>query len=102
MICHEKSTLQIFAKPDITCDPLHELICNGASQLIGTVVEAKLESICYNMLNILPCRHASMPSTITGYLLQQIIQTAIDDVKIKVPKVKGIVAATKYTLTTYF
>ncbi|MGP1924606.1 MAG: hypothetical protein ACTS73_07000 [Arsenophonus sp. NEOnobi-MAG3] len=29
MICHEKSTLQISAKPDIICDPLCEFICNA-------------------------------------------------------------------------
>ncbi|MGP1924098.1 MAG: hypothetical protein ACTS73_04065 [Arsenophonus sp. NEOnobi-MAG3] len=34
MICHEKSTLQISAKSNITYDPFHKLIRNGASQLI--------------------------------------------------------------------
>ncbi len=33
MICHEKSTLQISTKPDIICDPMHELISNSASQV---------------------------------------------------------------------
>ncbi|MGP1923555.1 MAG: hypothetical protein ACTS73_00915 [Arsenophonus sp. NEOnobi-MAG3] len=30
----KKSTLQISEKPDISCDPFHELIRNGARQLI--------------------------------------------------------------------
>ncbi|MGP1924752.1 MAG: hypothetical protein ACTS73_07860 [Arsenophonus sp. NEOnobi-MAG3] len=34
MIYHEKPTLQLSAKPDITCDLLHELIRNSASHLI--------------------------------------------------------------------
>ncbi|MGP1924574.1 MAG: hypothetical protein ACTS73_06780 [Arsenophonus sp. NEOnobi-MAG3] len=45
MICHEKSTIQISAKPDITCDPLHELIRNAARQLIATYFDAELKAM---------------------------------------------------------
>ncbi|MGP1925026.1 MAG: hypothetical protein ACTS73_09445 [Arsenophonus sp. NEOnobi-MAG3] len=46
MICHEKSTLQVFAKPDITCNPLNELIHNGARQLIAIIlVEDELNAM---------------------------------------------------------
>ncbi|MGP1924689.1 MAG: hypothetical protein ACTS73_07495 [Arsenophonus sp. NEOnobi-MAG3] len=46
MICHEKVyLLQVFTKLDISCDPLHKFICNGASRhLIATVVEVELEA----------------------------------------------------------
>ncbi|MGP1924513.1 MAG: hypothetical protein ACTS73_06430 [Arsenophonus sp. NEOnobi-MAG3] len=36
MIYHEKSTIKLSAKLDITCDALHELIHNNTRQLITT------------------------------------------------------------------
>ncbi|MGP1924362.1 MAG: hypothetical protein ACTS73_05565 [Arsenophonus sp. NEOnobi-MAG3] len=43
-ICHEKSTIQLLEKPDITCDPLHELIRNPGWQLIASAAEIELEA----------------------------------------------------------
>ncbi|WP_430359306.1 hypothetical protein [Symbiopectobacterium sp. RP] len=41
----KKSTLQVSAEPDIAADPLHELIRNGAMQLIAAAVEVELEAM---------------------------------------------------------
>ncbi|MGG2143154.1 hypothetical protein ACD630_21395 [Symbiopectobacterium sp. RP] len=41
----KKSTLQVSAEPDIAGDPLHELIRNGARQLIAAVVDVELEAM---------------------------------------------------------
>ncbi|MGP1924120.1 MAG: hypothetical protein ACTS73_04205 [Arsenophonus sp. NEOnobi-MAG3] len=40
MICHEKSTLQVSVKLNITCDLLHKLIPNAAKKPIANAVEA--------------------------------------------------------------
>ncbi|MGP1925073.1 MAG: hypothetical protein ACTS73_09730 [Arsenophonus sp. NEOnobi-MAG3] len=46
MICHEKYIIQLSAKSDITCDPLHELIRKGTRQLIAIAAfRLKLEAM---------------------------------------------------------
>ncbi|CRL46322.1 hypothetical protein SGGMMB4_04829 [Sodalis glossinidius str. 'morsitans'] len=56
----KKSTLQVSAEPDITGDPLHELIRHGAKQLMAAVVEAELEAMLNAVLTM-----GVMPSSVT-------------------------------------
>ncbi|MGG2143910.1 IS256 family transposase [Symbiopectobacterium sp. RP] len=83
----KKSTLQVSAEPDIAADPLHELIRNGARQLIAAAVEAELEAMLQQHAErrLDDGRHAVVRN---GYLPPRTIQTGIGDVEIKVPKVR--------------
>ncbi|RLR18329.1 IS256 family transposase, partial [Sodalis-like symbiont of Bactericera trigonica] len=83
----KKSTLQVSTGPDIAGDPLHELIRNGARQLIAAAVEVELEAMLqqYAERCLDDGRHAVVRN---GYLPQRTIQTGIGDVEIKVPKVR--------------
>ncbi|CRL46411.1 hypothetical protein SGGMMB4_05029 [Sodalis glossinidius str. 'morsitans'] len=56
----KKSTLQVSAEPDITSEPLHELIRHSAKQLIAAVVEAELEAMLNAVLTM-----GVMPSSVT-------------------------------------
>ncbi|GKP62601.1 hypothetical protein NUKP47_17690 [Klebsiella quasipneumoniae] len=40
-----KSTLQVLSEPAEPTDPLHDLLRNGARQLIANAVEAELEAM---------------------------------------------------------
>lgn len=84
----KKSTLQVSAEPDITGAPLHELIRNGARQLIAAAVEAELEAMRQQHAErrLDDGRHAVVRN---GYLPQRTIQTGIGDVEVKVPKVRA-------------
>ncbi|MGG2141831.1 IS256 family transposase [Symbiopectobacterium sp. RP] len=83
----KKSTLQVSAEPDIAGDPLHELIRNGARQLIAAAVEVELEAMLQQHAErcLDDGRHAVVRN---GYLPPRTIQTGIGDVEIKVPKVR--------------
>ncbi|MGG2141013.1 IS256 family transposase [Symbiopectobacterium sp. RP] len=85
----KKSTLQVSAEPDIAADPLHELIRNGARQLIAAAVEVELEAMLQQHAErrLDDERHAVVRN---GYLPPRTIQTGIGDVEIKVPKVREL------------
>lgn len=82
-----KSTLKALPEPDTAIDPLHELIRNGARQLIASAVDAEL--------NVMLSQYAEyrlddgrLAVVRNGYLPSRTIQTGIGDVEIKVPKVR--------------
>ncbi|CRL45440.1 hypothetical protein SGGMMB4_03154 [Sodalis glossinidius str. 'morsitans'] len=61
MIRHEKVyPTGVSAEPDITGEPLHELIRHGARQLMAAVVEAELEAMLNAVLTM-----GVMPSSVT-------------------------------------
>ncbi|MGP1924105.1 MAG: hypothetical protein ACTS73_04110 [Arsenophonus sp. NEOnobi-MAG3] len=45
ILYHEKSTIQLSAKANITSDLLHELIRNSTRKLIATAVKIKLKAM---------------------------------------------------------
>ncbi|MGP1924300.1 MAG: hypothetical protein ACTS73_05200 [Arsenophonus sp. NEOnobi-MAG3] len=70
----EKSTRQVSTKPDITSNPLHELICNGARQLIVIAVELDEFEAMLNAGMLMAGGHA--PAIVhNGYLPQRTIPT---------------------------
>ncbi|MGP1924801.1 MAG: hypothetical protein ACTS73_08140 [Arsenophonus sp. NEOnobi-MAG3] len=88
MICHEKSTLQVFTKPDITSDPLHELIRNGAREVdIPTAVEVELEAMLRNMLKT-TLSIAVILRLCNDYFHSKLYQSGVSDVEIKVLKIR--------------
>lgn len=52
-----KSTLQVLPEPVEATDPLHELLRNGAQQLIASAVEAQVGSLtaatCHGLRRLL-------------------------------------------------
>ncbi|MGP1925017.1 MAG: hypothetical protein ACTS73_09390 [Arsenophonus sp. NEOnobi-MAG3] len=70
MICYEKSTIQISAKPDISCDPLHQLIRNPARNLIATALKLSLKPCCDNVLNVAFSTGTHCSVVCNSYLLQ--------------------------------
>lgn len=83
-----KSTLQAVQQPEPEArDALHELIREGARQLIATAVDAELEA----MLKSYPDHRDSEGRRAVvrnGFLPERTIQTGVGDVEIKVPKVR--------------
>ena len=83
-----KSTLHALSQPEtIGSDPLHELIRQGARDLIARAVEAELEALL--------SRHADLTTgdgrqvvVRNGYLPERTIQTGVGDVDIRVPKIR--------------
>lgn len=69
------------------CDPLTELLKNGAKNLIKQAVEAELSNMLsqYEGLKLLDGRQAVVRN---GYLPERIVQTGIGEVSVEVPKVR--------------
>lgn len=82
-----KSTLQSIQQPEVESDPLHELIRNGARDIIGAAVEAELAQLLahYSALKDEQGRQAVVRN---GYLPERSVQTGVGDVAVKVPKVR--------------
>lgn len=82
-----KSTLQVLPEPVAATDPLHELIRDGARQLIASAVEAELAIMLshYAERRLDDGRQAVVRN---GFLPERTIQTGIGDVSVRVPKVR--------------
>ncbi|MBD1573895.1 IS256 family transposase [Vibrio sp. S17_S38] len=82
-----KSTLQVLPEPVEATDPLHELLRNGAQQLIASAVEAELAVM---LAQFAECRLDDGRQAVVrnGFLPERTIQTGIGDVSVKVPKVR--------------
>lgn len=81
-------TLQAVQQPSPeSTDPLHDLIREGARQLIATAVNAELESMLksYSHQRDSEGRRAVVRN---GYLPQRSIQTGVGEVAVQVPKVR--------------
>ncbi|MGP1924250.1 MAG: hypothetical protein ACTS73_04935 [Arsenophonus sp. NEOnobi-MAG3] len=86
MICYEEvSTLQIFEKPDISCDPFHKLIRNGARQLIGPPpLKLNLKPCCgsHDEYIALSTWHP-YPSFITVIYLNELYRLVLEMLRLK-------------------
>ena len=83
-----KSTLHALSQPDLLAeDPLHELLRQGARDLIAKAVEAELLTLLERHADQLTDdgRRAVVRN---GYLPRRTIQTGVGDVEIQVPKVR--------------
>jgi len=81
-------TLQALSQPEPQmADPLHELLREGARDLIAKAVEAELASFLaqYDDQRLEDGRKAVVRN---GYLPKRSVQTGIGDVDIKIPKVR--------------
>ncbi len=77
-----------FEKPEQSIDPLQELIRNGARQLIQTAIESELSELLYrNCDKVSDSGHAGVVRN--GYLPERELQTGIDPVKVRIPKVRS-------------
>ncbi|MDN3558274.1 IS256 family transposase, partial [Halomonas maura] len=82
------STLRALSQPEPeTADPLHELLRQGARDLIAKAVEAELATFLaqYADTTLEDGRQAVVRN---GYLPERTVQTGIGDVTVKVPKVR--------------
>lgn len=83
-----KSTLQAVTQPDAgATDPLHELLRQGARDLIAKAVEAELSTFLeqYADKTLEDGRRAVVRN---GYLPERTVQTGVGDVEVKVPRVR--------------
>ncbi|ANB03909.1 IS256 family transposase [Ectothiorhodospira sp. BSL-9] len=83
-----KSTLQAVSQPEPQAtDPLHELLRQGARDLIAQAVEAELATFLaqYAEQRLDDGRQAVVRN---GYLPERTVQTGIGDVSVQVPKVR--------------
>ncbi len=82
------STLQALSQPEPdVADPLHQLLREGARDLIAKAVEAEMASFLaqYDDQRLEDGRKAVVRN---GYLPKRSVQTGIGDVDIKIPKVR--------------
>ena len=83
-----KSNLHALSQPEtVTDDPLHDLIRQGARDLIARAVETELESLLsqYADLTTPDGRQAVVRN---GHLPKRTIQTGVGDVEVQVPKIR--------------
>lgn len=83
-----KSNLHALSQPEVTPnDPLHELIRQGARDLIAKAVESELQCLLdqYADVSTPDGRQAVVRN---GYLPKRTVQTGVGDVDIQVPKVR--------------
>lgn len=83
-----KSNLHALSQPEMTInDPLHELIRQGARDLIARAVETELEGLLSQHADIKTAggRQAVVRN---GHLPKRTIQTGVGDVEVQVPKVR--------------
>ena len=83
-----KSNLHALSQPEVAGnDPLHELIRQGARDLIAQAVETELESL------LKQCADVKTPDgrravVRNGHLPKRTVQTGVGDVEVQVPKVR--------------
>lgn len=83
-----KNKIISFEKPAEFSDPIHELIRNGAKQLIQSAIESELQALLERYQDVsTPSGHASVVRN--GYLPERELQTGIGPVAVKVPKVRS-------------
>jgi transposase-like protein len=82
-----KSTLQSISQPQVESDPLHELIRNGARDIVSAAVEAEVGQLLahYSGLKDEQGRQAVVRN---GHLPERTVQSGVGDVTVKVPKVR--------------
>ncbi|UZD65692.1 IS256 family transposase [Marinobacter sp. AN1] len=83
-----KSNLHALSQPEVASnDPLHELIRQGARDLIAQAVETELESLLrqYEDIKAPDGRKAVVRN---GHLPKRTVQTGVGDVEVQVPKVR--------------
>ena len=83
-----KSNLHALSQPEVVSnDPLHELIRQGARDLIAQAVETELESLLkqYADVKTPDGRRAVVRN---GHLPKRTVQTGVGDVEVQVPKVR--------------
>ena len=83
-----KSNLHALSQPEVSGnDPLHELIRQGARDLIARAVEAELEGLLnqYSGITTPDGRRAVVRN---GHLPRRTIQTGVGDIEVQVPKVR--------------
>ena len=83
-----KSNLHALSQPEVaTTDPLHELIRQGARDLIAKAVESELQGLLnqYADVSTPDGRQAVVRN---GHLPKRTIQTGVGDVDVQVPKVR--------------
>ena len=83
-----KSNLHALSQPEVASnDPLHELIRQGARDLIAQAVETELESLLkqYADVKTPDGRRAVVRN---GHLPKRAVQTGVGDVEVQVPKVR--------------
>ena len=83
-----KSNLHALSQPEVaTNDPLHELIQQGARDLIAQAIETELDSLLkqHKDLKAPDGRKAVVRN---GHLPKRTVQTGVGDVEVQVPKVR--------------
>ena len=82
------STLRALSQPEPeVTDPLHELLRQGARDLIAKAVEAELATFLAQYANT-TLEDGRQAVVRNGYLPERTVQTGIGDVTVKVPKVR--------------
>ena len=77
----------LLQQEDNVADPLTEMLRRGARQLIAQAVEAELQVFLEHHINM-KLEDGRKAVVRNGYLPTRSVQTGIDDVEIKVPKVR--------------
>lgn len=81
------STLHALSQPETEHDPLHELIRNGARQLIAEAVNTELEALLEQYTDH-KTEDGQQAVVRNGYLPKRKIQTGVGDIDVRVPKVR--------------
>lgn len=83
-----KSNLHALSQPETTPhDPLHDLIRQGARDLIARAVEAELEGLLSQYADI-TTPDGRKAVVRNGYLPRRSVQTGVGDIEVQVPKVR--------------
>ena len=83
-----KNKIISFEKPAEFVDPIHDLIRNGAQQLIQCAIESELQSLMEQYQDIrTDAGHAGVVRN--GYLPERDLQTGIGPVPVRIPKVRS-------------
>jgi transposase-like protein len=83
-----KSNLHALSQPEVaTDDPLHDLIRQGARDLIARAVESELQCLLSQHAGVLT-PEGRQAVVRNGHLPKRTIQTGVGDVEVQVPKVR--------------
>ena len=83
-----KSNLHALSQPEVaTDDPLHDLIRQGARDLIARAVESELQCLLSQHAGVLT-PEGCQAVVRNGHLPKRTIQTGVGDVEVQVPKVR--------------
>lgn len=83
-----KNKIISFEKPAEFADPIHELIRSGAKQLIQSAVEAELQALLDRYQDV-STESGQAAVVRNGYLPERKLQTGIDPVPVKIPKIRS-------------